>query len=185
MSGRCNEFRMSKERYFQYFIDCLEKAGEFIEQHYFKITVAEAKESVYRERVYCYELYHHLRSVLGDEFSYKLDGELDKMNHPQIYEKIGAKKPDFVVHVPGDMNRNLVVIEVKPILTSIDRLREDLVTLKKFIDDGKYYRAIMLIYGNESNKKFERIKNEVMKWSNEHLLLVWHRCPEERMEFII
>jgi len=179
MIGRFDEFRMSKERYFQYFINCLKDAGKFIEQHYFNIAVAGTKESVYRERVYCYELYHHLRSILGDDFPYKLDGELDKMNHPLIYEKIGAKKPDFVVHVPGDMNRNLVVIEVKPLLASIGRILEDLTTLKMFLNEAKYFRAIMLIYGNDDSGNIDRIREEFRLFSNEELLLIWHKEPKE------
>lgn len=61
-----------------------------------------------------------MRKKLGDEFPYRLDGELDKVNHPEIHERIGPKKPDFVVHVPGDMNRNLVVIEVKTISAAMN-----------------------------------------------------------------
>src|SRR4030043_1988755 len=97
---------------FECFMQCLMKAGEKIEPHYFQIPTAGSDELIYRERVYCYELYHQLRIALGDDFSYKLDGEVDKAGHLSIR---GGKKPDFIVHIPDEMDRNLVVIEVKPI----------------------------------------------------------------------
>jgi len=170
--------------YFEDFLKCLKKAGELIDGHYFSVNVAGAEESVYRERVYCYELYHHLRSILPDDFPYKLDGELDKMNHPLIHAKIGAKKPDFVVHVPGDMNKNLVVIEVKPIRTRNDLLICDLKTLQLFLNKAKYYRAIMLIYGNDGFNSIDRIKRELRTFSNEKILLIWHQEPMNK-SFIV
>jgi len=162
---------------FEFFMDSLGRAGKMVGRHYFKITVAGSNETINRERVYCYELYHHLRNVLGGDFPYKLDGELDKINHPIIYDKIGAKKPDFVVHIPGDMARNLVVIEVKPLLASIDRILEDLTTLKMFLNEAKYFRAIMLIYGNDESNSIDRIKEEFRAFSNEKLILIWHKKP--------
>jgi hypothetical protein len=101
------------ENEFKHFMRCLEEAGRRIDRHYFQLDVAGSEESIYRERVYCYELYHRLRYVLGDSFPYKLDGEVDKEGHPIIRPRLGPKKSDFIVHVPGKMNRNLIIIEVK------------------------------------------------------------------------
>jgi len=163
---------------FLFFFDSLIKATKLIDRHYFKIDVSGSEEQIFRERVYCYELYHHLRNILGDDFPYKLDGELDKVNHPEIHDRIGPKKPDFIVHVPGDMNRNLVVVEVKPISTRNDRFRDDLNTLQLFLSKAKYYRAIMLIYGNDESNSIDRIKEEFRAFSNEKLLLIWHKEPK-------
>ena len=105
----------SLKKDFNSFSRCLEKAGEKMEDsHYFQIQFAGSNELKFRERVYCYELYHQLRNILGDEFRYKLDGEVDKEGHP-FYPKLGPKKPDLIVHVPHDMDWNLAVIEVKPV----------------------------------------------------------------------
>jgi len=133
----------------QHFLESLKKACERIDRHYFQLDVAGSEEPIYRERVYCYELYHQLRCILGDTFPYKLDGEVDKAGHPIIRSELGPKKPDFIVHVPGEMNRNLMVIEVKPVTVKnkINELKEDLKTLKEFLHKARYYRAIMLIYG--------------------------------------
>ena len=117
------------KRDFQHLIESLIKAAENMGAHYFQLPIAGSDEPIYRERVYCYELYHQLRCILGDSFPYKLNGEVDKMKHPIIRD---AKKPDFIIHQPGDMEHNLVVIQVKPITVKdrINRLREDLATLK-------------------------------------------------------
>lgn len=162
---------------FQYFISCLEEATELIKGHYFKAEIYGSDAQIIRERVYCYELYHRLRNVLGDDFQYELNGELDKTNHPLIFKNIGAKKPDFVVHVPGDRNRNLVVIEVKPISTRYDRLRDDLKTIMLFLNKAKYYRGIVLIYGNDKSNSIDRIKKELRTFPKEKLLLIWHKDP--------
>lgn len=165
---------------FNYFMECFKKAGERMEDaHYFKIKFARSEELKFRERVYCYELYHQLRNALGDEFEYKLDGEVDKIGH-LFYQETGPKKPDLIVHVPGDMDRNLVVIEVKPVtvVTRITELEEDIKTLKGFLKEGKYYRAIMLIYGNgqELPKKIvSEVKSLIMNYEKcNQILLVWH-----------
>jgi len=103
---------------------------------------------------------------------------LDKVNHPEIHYRIGPKKPDFVVHVPGDMSRNLVVVEVKPISTRNDRLQDDLNILQLFLGEAKYYRAIMLIYGNDESTSIDRIKEKFRAFSNEKLLLICHKEPK-------
>jgi len=98
-----------KEKDFQYFMNCLMGVIKNIDAHYFQLPIAGNEEPIYRERVYCYELYHQLRCMLGNGFPYKLNGEVDKNGHPIIRN---AKKPDFIIHKPGDMEYNLVVIEI-------------------------------------------------------------------------
>lgn len=52
------------------------------------------------------------------ECPYSLCGEVDKAGHPLIRgHGLDHLKPDFLVHDPGDLDENLVVIEVKPITT--------------------------------------------------------------------
>jgi len=169
------------ENDFKQFVECLKKTGRRIDGHYFQLDVAGSEESIYRERVYCYELYHQIRCVIGDSFPYKLDGEVDKGGHPIIQPELGRKKPDFIVHVPRKMNRNLVVIEVKPVTvkSTMDKLREDLKTLKGFLNKAKYYRAIMLIYGDGKSDLPNEIPDEVKKFREGRVLLVWHQGPGE------
>lgn len=168
---------------FEYFMKCLVGAGARMERHYFQFPVAGSSRPIFRERVYCYELYHQLRTVLGDYFPYKLDGEVDKAGHLIIPPTLGAKKPDFVVHEPGDMKRNLVIIQVKPVTTPIGKLKEDFQTLQGFLEKAKYYRAIMLVYGDGKRDLPDYIRFELNNLPEKYqgrLLLVWHRGPREK-----
>ena len=159
----------------------LEEAGRKMQdEHYFQLEVAGSeKPPIFRERVYCYELYHQLRLVMGDIFSYKLDGELDKHGYPEIEEKCGPKVPDFVVHEPGEMD-NLVVIEVKPVKVNLVELKKDLKKLKCFLSKAQYHCGIMLIYGNGNNNLPQKIRDEVENCNEKRILLVWHSGPGEK-----
>ena len=171
---------------FQKFVESLKEAGKMmVDTHYFQLPVADEESPVFRERVYCYELYHNLRNDLGDAFPYKLDGEVDKTGHPIIP---GKKKPDFIVHVPGEMDHNLVVIEVKPVTVNDDDLECDLEKLVWLLTHGNYFRAIMLIYGDGKSQLPNRIKSKVAnfrkKWED-RILLAWHKGSEEEIRIIV
>ena len=172
-----------KEQDFRRFMECLEKAIERIDSHYFQLPV-QGDDKIYRERVYCYELYHQLRCMLGDSFPYKLSGEVDKEGHPVIRS---GKKPDFIVHQPGDMENNLVVIEVKPVTVRnrLEELKKDLGTLKWFLDEAKYHKAIMLIYGNVNGDLPENIKRIIEKIDNPKITVLWHSAPGKKPKIIL
>lgn len=171
-----------KEQNFQQFMKCLMKAIENVDAHYFQLPVAGSDEPIYRERVYCYELYHQLCCALGDDFPYKLHGEVDKVGHPIIRN---AKKPDFIVHEPGNMS-NLVVIAVKPVTVKkrINELRRDFKTLKWFIDNANYYRAIMLIYGNVNGDLPLNIKQKIEDVNDRQIIIIWHYEPNKKPKII-
>ena len=84
------------------------------------------------------------------------------------------------------MVHHLVVIEVKPITvtTRIGELREDIETLKWFLDNANYYRAIMLIYGNVNGNLPENIKTEIENISDRRILILWHSEPHGKHEII-
>ena len=125
--------------------------------------VAGQKNPIYRERVYCYELYHQLRVVTGDDFGYSLGGEVDKAGHPILSKfDLDKTKPDLLVHKSGDMNGNLIVMEVKPVNAKPNDIRNDLQKMKSFVREGRYYRAIYLVYGG-NNKELEKFRKKVMR----------------------
>lgn len=174
-----------KEQDFQQFLKCLIEAVQNIESHYFQLPVANEKklELIYRERVYCYELYHQLRIQLGDSFQYKLHGEVDKAGHTIIRKN---KKPDFIVHKPGKMS-NLAIMEVKPITVNdnIENLRNDFIKLKFFMSEAKYYRAIMLIYGSINGDLPQNIKKEIECIQNKKIITLWHDTPNKEPKIIV
>jgi hypothetical protein len=182
-----------KEMLFREFQEALKKATKAMEEYYFTIAMTNLKGHRFRERVYCYELYHQLRLALT-EFPYTLQGEMDRNGHPIISKKIGARKPDFILHEPKTMNNNFVVMEVKPLNnTNGYQLKKDLDTLIRFLDLG-YYRAIHLIYGSLDRydrgfSKVIRAYREYMNRSrlnayNDKLLLYWHRAWGEMAKVI-
>ena len=136
----------------------LQEATAEIEAGYFWLAVAGADAPIYRERVYCYELYHQMRLCwpkVGCEFV--LNGEVDKKGHRILGPRGVGGIPDFVVHKLGDMNGNHAIIEVKPPFAQYRHTAIDLQKLTRFVKDAGYERAIYLIYGIEAEQMIEPI----------------------------
>jgi hypothetical protein len=163
------------------FLQMLTDATRAVPRQYFQLPVHGLEEAIYRERVYCYELYHHLRIRLEDcevLANYSLCGELDKRRHPIIEQCI----PDFLLHIPGSMEvgSNLVVIEVKPI-TGENGIKKDLDTLSYFVSrDVGYSTGIHLVYGD--NGEFQAFSDAHAAVKDGSIQLWWHQRPGEPAE---
>lgn len=108
---------------FKRFLQCLSRATPGICDKYMLLPIDGLPLPIYRERVYCYELYHQLRLRMGDDFGYYLGGEVDKLNHPRmLHPTLQRAKPDLLVHDPGRMEGNLVVMEVKPVKSRVAKI---------------------------------------------------------------
>lgn len=97
----------------------LTAATELVDDGCFLVPVADQNGgepiTQYRERVYSYELYRQLQLAWPNR-DYSLRGEVDKRKHPVIHgQDLDNAKRDLLVHVPGTMDRNLVVVEIKPL----------------------------------------------------------------------
>jgi hypothetical protein len=138
-----------------------------IGHRYFQIERYD-DEPAWRERVYCYELYHQLRCQLGDAFPYTLHGEIDKQGQRFIRQSLGeAPNPDFVVHVPSRM-RNLAVIEVKSAAgLNADSAKRDLRKLQVFTEQVQYRHGLFLIFGRGGLPNLEM--------PNEKTSILWHK----------
>lgn len=183
---------MKEQKYCDMFIECLKKAGKNIEAGYFKIIEAGTLSVKFRERIYCYELYHQLRILLGnkEKFPYMLHGELDKKGY-QIFNALKLERiPDFLVHVPGNMEDNLVVMEVKNIDTQNHKIKpiiDDMKKVKNFIEKAKYYRGIMLIYSDGIKDFPDDLKKQIyedFKEEKEKVFLFWHNGPNKQIQKI-
>jgi hypothetical protein len=126
------------------------EASSQIPDQYFQLPVAGMEEPEYRERVYCYELYHRWRCSWPKDFPFSLSGEIDKTGHPLIRN---GPKPDFLVHVLGEMT-NLLIVEVKAANVPVRRICDDLQKLTHFRRDlvvpgqhGNYQAAYLWLYG--------------------------------------
>lgn len=129
----------------------LKVATQAIDEPFFNLPVAGQEKPLYRERVYCYELYHQLRINWATSLNdYTLSGEINKSGHNLINENV---IPDLLIHIPGKMEGNLVIIEVKPINFNRDGLKNDLKKLTSFRRDANYDHAIHLTYGSNGNEQ--------------------------------
>jgi hypothetical protein len=141
----------------EYFIDIFCRATEMIDWHYMKIPEAGPQVvSVYRERVYCYELYHQIRTLMEKEgIRWRMSGELDKQGHPNINgPNLTGAKPDLLIHFPGDMGYNLSIVEVKSINASLSAITKDLKRLTAFRrHPANYQNAIFLIFSDEERRE--------------------------------
>lgn len=126
----------------------LSEAAANVGEMYFHLHIDGGDAPIFRERVYCYELYHQMRLLWPKMTEYFLNGEVDKAAHP-ILRQLDADnaKPDFLVHTPGFMAGNYAIIEVKHICATKQGIIKDLKTLTKFINRVSYQRGIYLIYG--------------------------------------
>ena len=162
------------------FDDIVAQAAAAIAPEYFLLPVHGA-DAVYRERVYCYELYHQLRSLWPEDCAYFLNGEIDKQQHP-YFEGNRYPKPDFLVHVPGTGN-NFAAIEVKPPGASGKNIQKDIGTLLQFRQ--WYERSLYLIYGVRPHEALNRVTSYAESAEQLAAIEVWvHQeagMPAERI----
>jgi len=171
----------------------LREATSSIQQEYFQLPVARRETPIYRERVYCYELYHQIRSRWPVSSGFSIGAEVDKSGHPIIRgNNLDYVKPDFIVHVPEDMGNQLLVMEVKPANGRTEGIKKDLTTLSAFLRRGFYENAYYLIYGAIDVEGFSDRLRTVLGDDNDFLIekiTFWHHpepgTPAEKFDFCI
>lgn len=171
---------------FDTFLSLLRRGCSDLGAEYFQMPQADS-DSVYRERVYCYELYHRIRASWG-ALGYTLGGEVDKNGHAFFRETPFANaKPDFLVHDPGSMNRNLAVVEVKSATSDTASVIEDLEKLSWFCDNAGYYGGIQVIYGSSWTSRRNQALAAWFKKKQQNIILLWHEDvgAEPRVPFRI
>ena len=156
----------------------IKKATAGVGRKYFCLDIDDG-DPIYRERVYCYELYHQMRLRWPTRTKFYLNGEVDKAAHP-ILKELGADnvKPDLLVHQPGYGKGNHAVVEVKYPKARADGIRTDLENLSLFKRKVSYKRAIYLIYGDRAANVAKRvigIAEKVQKFELEPIELWLHK----------
>lgn len=193
--------RVSPDEAAQGFMGLLDIACRSVDRPWFNVPVASIGRAMgvtaYRERVYCYELYHQLR-LLTDEPAgmaagapdYKLSGEIDKAGLNAM--TVGGKhKPDLVWHIPGSARHNSVVVEVK----AADRwshrgVVKDLETLSTFLSvpDRAYRHGALIVFGPTDTKQLRDRVHRAAKAAGLHRSAMqrarlWlHREPRESLK---
>lgn len=139
--------------------EILRSATQAISPEYFQLPVA-GRDPVLYERVYCYELYHQMRSRWPETHLF-LSGEIPKRGHEIIMQAIeNAVVPDFLIHEPGTMNHNHAILEVKSSEANAVGIRKDLATLDQFRVQVGYERSIYLFYGGVDLELVQKLAAE-------------------------
>lgn len=120
---------------------------------------------VWRERVYCYELYHQMRLRWPEDCPLILTGEVDKRAHP-IFQELEARQaiPDLLVHSPGQMDQNFAVMEIKSQQAQPQGVQKDMATLQEFRDTIGYQRALYLVFGPKLPAVLVELPADIEVW---------------------
>lgn len=160
--------------------EVLSVATRDVGRMYFQLSV-DGGDPIYRERVYCYELYHQMRLNWPHGTEYYLNGEVDKSAHPILRQMgVGREKPDLLVHKPGYMSGNYAIIEVKPARAGNAGIYKDLCTLQLFSAQVGYRRAIYLHFGFDNQDIVSRVENVASSFRELPAIELWvHSRPGE------
>ncbi|MBK9622572.1 MAG: hypothetical protein IPO31_25605 [Candidatus Obscuribacter sp.] len=140
------------------FMDATEK----LPSEYFYLPMHNLP-AMYKERVYCYELYHQLRQRWPKDTPFRLNGEVDKARHTDFRTR--RMIPDFLVHQPGT-DKNYLAIEVK---RCDSKDLDDFDNLRWFINYG-YKRALWLVYGQDA---FRHATEQLVALTDSDRIEVW------------
>ncbi|MEV0133645.1 hypothetical protein AB0H83_34935 [Dactylosporangium sp. NPDC050688] len=190
-----NDGRLGAAEYAEQFPTLLRRAAALVEPPWFRMSIAPIGEDpsqlAYRERVYCYELYHQIRMLSTGEVGRRagaprllLSGELDKYGINSVVPD-GRQKPDLVWHEPGESRNNAVIVEVKTVqgLDSPTGMEASLTTLRDFLQAAphvRYHSGILLVFGNgtKGTVRFGVRKNvKELEWeadAQRRVRVVWH-----------
>ncbi len=157
----------------------LREATANVSREYFLLPIVWGP-AIYRERVYCYELYHQLRSLWPDGSQYRLNGEIDKRGHPCFAEDDWAPKPDFLVHVPGSHD-NYAAIEVKTAYNlGVREILKDVDTLARFTNEAGYVRGIHLLFGASATQTIDVLRHTGIDRERVARIEFWGQPQAER-----
>ena len=163
------------------------EATRLLPADYFQLAI-HGGPPIYRERVYCYELYHQMRCLWPDGCPFWLNGEIDKQAHP-ILEELGAShaKPDFLIHTPGNMEGNFAIMEVKPLGAARSDIHDDLEKLCLFVSRVSYQRAIYLFYGHgAADRTIDRTRRVYAELEDPRRVEIWlHAAPGQPAHCVI
>lgn len=134
-------------------IDTFVAATSLITPEYMSLQRAE-QDAQPLERVYSYELYHRLRTLWRNEH-YSWGGEVDKAGHLHFrHPNLRNRKPDLLLHRPGDHTGNLLIIEIKMAMRiNRNNVCDDLQTLTTFRQNNAQFQAyagaVFLLVGGQ------------------------------------
>ncbi len=152
--------------------EILSQSGSQIDSAHWQFDAFGLAHVGYMERTYCYELYSRMRKVQDDKNfnDFTIHGEPEKarttffksiIRRLESLRKEGESDvdfqkramPDFLVHIPYDVNGNIAIIEVKPEKGKVtEGFKKDIRVIKKLIDGGDGVRKWTLSKGQFVHK---------------------------------
>ncbi len=150
------------------YLELIVEAIDQVEEEYFNLTTTYMPNGIVRERVFCYELYHQLRCLQekNNLTNFSLHGEPDKRGHSDFREQ-DRKNPDFIFHIPGTMEGNAVIVEVKGRADGHyeEECENDIETIYSFVSKYSYKLGVFILY-NHDMQKFKELLATKFKHSN-------------------
>lgn len=137
------------EKEYEQYLELIINALDLVDISYYKLKTTYQENGIIRERVFCYELYHQIRclqNINRYENPITIHGEIDKSGHTCFAES-DQRNPDFVFHIPGRMDYNTFVVEVKGRI-NVQECKKDFNTLITFISHYQYKYGIYIIYNS-------------------------------------
>ena len=67
---------MKRKEMEKYLIELIKAALQEIDDEYFNLVTTYEPSGIIRERVFCYEFYHQMRSLMTDDLDISLNGEI-------------------------------------------------------------------------------------------------------------
>jgi hypothetical protein len=134
------------------------KAASLVDHKFFQLKTTYEPSGIVRERVFCYELYHQLRKIIGDDYPLTLNGEIDKRGHIDFAKK-DRKNPDFVFHIPGRHEGNTLILEVKGVVSK--DLNKDFKTIITFLAKYRYQAGVLLLYNHTLSELVTELKKTI------------------------
>jgi hypothetical protein len=169
------------------FVDLFQKALDQVEDKYYGIDhQSNSLFARYDERVFCYEVYHQVRSLL-DKFQgmhpdakspLYFQGELRKpIIRADLAKEHGVKTlrrryiPDFLWHSPGNFRHQRLIIEVKSSPSiSFKPISDDLTKIQEFMTRYGYEMGMFLVVNNSSDRMYRLLENPRNQlWIRENL----------------
>jgi hypothetical protein len=145
------------------YIDLVKLALSQMDASYYRLLTTYNQAGIVRERIFCYELYHQIRSCMRpDHDILSLHGEIDKGGHAD-FAVDDQFNPDFVFHVPGTHEFNTLVIEVKGNLHKKGILK-DFTTLLTFTSKYQYKAGIFILFGHSFGELIDAAGEDLRLW---------------------
>lgn len=154
-------YRPETDREIRAYLDLIKEALSTIDAGYFRLATTYEPSGITRERIFCYELYHQIRSRMPEGCPLTLNGEIDKRGHIE-FDRKDQKNPDFVFHIPGTMEGNTLLVEVKGTLDySVKDITDDLETALRFVSKYRYVAGLFILYNHNLRELRAKIKDRL------------------------